>query len=206
MCICPPSEYTCSSGDPQATLEHAEALGHLAGENLVFASYAGLWGGWALYLLGKHEEGLVRGEWPGYEAAGFRVNRAWELAALAEFEAREGHLGDAPAAVSEALRAAEEVRIFKPMALMARADVALRSGAPAAEVEMAYREAIESARDQGNKLHELMSATYFARWLKAECRIAEAHQTLSNIYNWFPEGFDTAVLKEANTTLAELGA
>ena len=194
--------------DSQATLEHAEALGHLAGENPVFVNYAGLWGGWALYLLGKHEEGLARMRrgMAGYEAAGFRVNRAWELTAVAEFEAREGHLGDALAAVNEAFRAAEEVGIFRPMALMVRADVVHRSGAPAAEVEMAYREAIECARGQGNKLHELKSTAHFARWLKSECRVAEAHAMLSNICNWFAEGFDTAVLKEANATLAELGA
>jgi hypothetical protein len=140
--------------DPQATLEPAETLGRLAGENPVFASYAGIWGGWALYLLGKHEEGLARMRrgMAGYEAAGFRVNRAWELAAMADFEAREGRLGDALAAVTEALRAAEEVGIFKPIAMMVRADVVLRGGAPATEVEMAYREAIECARGQGNKL------------------------------------------------------
>jgi tetratricopeptide (TPR) repeat protein len=193
--------------DPQATLEHADALGHLAGENPVFSSYAGLWGGWALYSLGKHEEGLsrMRRGMAGYEAAGFRVNRAWELAALAEFEAREGHFGDARAAVSEALRAADEVRIFKPMAMMVRADVTLRSGAPAAEVEMAYREAIESGHSQGNKLHELKSATGFARWLKSEGRAAEAQPMLAEVYNGFTEGFDIGDLREAKALIDELG-
>jgi class 3 adenylate cyclase/tetratricopeptide (TPR) repeat protein len=194
--------------DPQATLEHAETLGRLAGENPVFASYAGIWGGWASYLLGKFEQGLARMRrgMAGYEAAGFRVNRAWELAAMADFEAREGRLADALAAVTEALRAAEEVGIFRPIALMVRADVVLRSGAPATEVEMAYREAIEFAGSQGNKWYELEATTHFAQWLKSERRAAEAPPILSKIYNWFTEGFDTATLKEAKATLAELGA
>ena len=154
-------------GDPHATLEHAEALGRLAGENPVFAGYAGIWGGWALYLLGNRRGWLARMRrgMAAYEAAGFRVNRAWELAALADFEAREGRLAGALATVTQALRAAEEVRFFKPSALMLRADLVLRSGAGAAKVEMAYREAIECARSQGNKLYELRATTRFARWL-----------------------------------------
>jgi class 3 adenylate cyclase/tetratricopeptide (TPR) repeat protein len=192
--------------DPQATLEHAEALRRLAGENPVFAGYAEIWGGWASYWLGKNEEGLARMRrgMAAYETAGFRVNRAWELAAMAVFEAREGRLGDALAAVTEALQAAEEVKLFKPNVLLVRADLVIRSGAPAAEIEVAYRDAIECARGQSNKLYELEATAHFARWLRAEGRVDEARPMLSDIYNWFTEGFDTHGLKDAKALLEEL--
>ncbi len=34
---------------------------------------------------------------------------------------------------------------------------------------------------------------------------AEAHKLLSEIYNWFTEGFDTKDLQEAKALLEELG-
>lgn len=36
--------------------------------------------------------------------------------------------------------------------------------------------------------------------------IAEAHETLSSIYNWFTEGFDTPDLQEAKALLDGLAA
>jgi len=33
----------------------------------------------------------------------------------------------------------------------------------------------------------------------------EAYQLLSNVYNWFTEGFDTKDLKDAKALLEELG-
>ena len=36
-------------------------------------------------------------------------------------------------------------------------------------------------------------------------RLAEAHQMLAAIYNWFTEGFDTKDLQEAKALIEELG-
>ena len=38
----------------------------------------------------------------------------------------------------------------------------------------------------------------------SRARRAEAHQMLSEIYDWFTEGFDTKDLQEAKTLLEEL--
>ena len=35
-------------------------------------------------------------------------------------------------------------------------------------------------------------------------RLAEAHQVLSEVYNWFTEGFDTKDLQEAKSLIEEL--
>jgi len=39
---------------------------------------------------------------------------------------------------------------------------------------------------------------------EARTRLAEAHRMLSEIYHWFPEGFDTKDLQEAKALLEEL--
>jgi len=45
-----------------------------------------------------------------------------------------------------------------------------------------------------------------ARLLRDTNRRDEARKTLSEIYNWFTEGFDTTDLKEAKALLDELRA
>jgi len=39
---------------------------------------------------------------------------------------------------------------------------------------------------------------------EARTTLAEAHKMLSNVYNWFTEGFDTKDLQEAKVLLDEL--
>ena len=43
-----------------------------------------------------------------------------------------------------------------------------------------------------------------ARLLVEQGRREEAHEMLSDIYNWFTEGFDTADLKEVKAVLDKL--
>jgi hypothetical protein len=45
-----------------------------------------------------------------------------------------------------------------------------------------------------------------ARLLRATDRLDEARTTLSAIYTWFTEGFDTPDLKDAKALLDELSA
>ncbi len=44
-----------------------------------------------------------------------------------------------------------------------------------------------------------------ARLWQQQDKQAQAHQLLSEIYNWFTEGFDTKDLQEAKALLEELG-
>ena len=53
-------------------------------------------------------------------------------------------------------------------------------------------------------LHELRATMGLARLLRDTNRRDEARVMLSEIYNWFTEGFDTADLKEAKALLEEL--
>jgi predicted ATPase len=54
------------------------------------------------------------------------------------------------------------------------------------------------------KSYELRATTSLARLLRETDRPEEARATLSEIYGWFTEGFDTADLKDAKALLDEL--
>jgi predicted ATPase len=81
----------------------------------------------------------------------------------------------------------------------------LDSGAEG-EAEGSFRDAIEVARRQGAKWFELRATTPLARLLATQGKRNEARAMLSEVYNWFTEGFDTADLKDAKALLDELRA
>ena len=72
------------------------------------------------------------------------------------------------------------------------------------EAEGCFQKALDIARQQEAKSHELRAATSLARLWQEQGKQTEARQLLSVIYNWFTEGFDTKDLKDAKTLLEEL--
>jgi predicted ATPase len=75
---------------------------------------------------------------------------------------------------------------------------------PQSEAEACFLKAIEISRRQQAKSLELRASTSLARLWRSQGKHAEAHQVLSEIYNWFTEGFDTKDLQEAKGLLEEL--
>jgi class 3 adenylate cyclase/predicted ATPase len=75
---------------------------------------------------------------------------------------------------------------------------------PQTEAEACFLKAIEVARHQQAKSWELRAATSLARLWQQQGKQHEAHDLLSDIYNWFTEGFDTQDLKDAKALLEEL--
>ncbi len=73
----------------------------------------------------------------------------------------------------------------------------------AAQAEQLFRTAIEIARRQKAKSWELRATMSLARLLDKQSKRVEAPAMLSNIYNWFTEGFDTADLKDAKALLED---
>jgi len=70
--------------------------------------------------------------------------------------------------------------------------------------EESFRKAIDVARRQQAKSWELRAATSLSRLLQKQGKKDEARRMLSEIYNWFTEGFDTADLKDARALLDSL--
>jgi predicted ATPase len=78
------------------------------------------------------------------------------------------------------------------------------SQAVAQEVEGYFLKAIEVAKKQQAKSLELRAAMSLSRLWQQQGKKAEAHKLLSDVYNWFTEGFDTKDLQEAKALLEEL--
>jgi class 3 adenylate cyclase/predicted ATPase len=75
---------------------------------------------------------------------------------------------------------------------------------PHAEAEACFHKAIEVAREQQAKSLELRATISLARLWQQQGKQYEAHNTLSEVYGWFTEGFDTKDLQEAKALLEEL--
>jgi predicted ATPase len=82
--------------------------------------------------------------------------------------------------------------------------ILMRDSSATAEAEACFRKAIEIASGQSAKWWELRATTSLGRLLAKLGKRGEAHTMLSDIYNWFTEGFDTADLKDAKALLDEL--
>ncbi len=75
---------------------------------------------------------------------------------------------------------------------------------PPGEAESYFRRALDIAHQQQAKSLELRAATSLARLWQRQGKRHEAHRRLSEIYNWFTEGFNTQDLQEAKALLDDL--
>jgi tetratricopeptide (TPR) repeat protein len=76
---------------------------------------------------------------------------------------------------------------------------------PQSEAEACFRKAINIAQRQSAKSWELRATMSLARVWQQQGKQHEAHQMLSEVYNWVTEGFDTKDLQEAKAVLEALG-
>jgi predicted ATPase len=72
------------------------------------------------------------------------------------------------------------------------------------EAESCFQRAIAIARHRHAKSWELRASTSLARLWHQQGKRSEAHKLLSEIYNWFTEGFDTGDLQEAKALIESL--
>ncbi|HEY6418260.1 MAG TPA: hypothetical protein VIX59_04585 [Candidatus Binataceae bacterium] len=99
---------------------------------------------------------------------------------------------------------ASEERVFAAEINRLKGELLARDGALGEEAEAAFRAAIAIAQHQRAKSWELRATTSLARLLAKQGKRGDARAMLSEIYNWFTEGFDTADLKDAKALLDEL--
>jgi hypothetical protein len=73
-----------------------------------------------------------------------------------------------------------------------------------AAAQQSYRLALTVAARQSAKTSEIRAATSLARLWLLQGKRDEARDLLAPIYNWFTEGFDTPVLREARAMLEQI--
>jgi predicted ATPase len=71
------------------------------------------------------------------------------------------------------------------------------------DAEACFLKALVITRKQQAKSLELRASTSLARLWQQQGKTKEAHDMLSEVYNWFTEGFDTKDLQEAKALLQE---
>jgi len=83
-------------------------------------------------------------------------------------------------------------------------EILLREGGMS-EGERRFHDAVEMARERGEKSLELRATLSLARLWRAQGKHVEARGRLADVYGWFSEGFDTADLAAARSLLEDLG-
>src|SRR5262249_23402586 len=105
--------------------------------------------------------------------------------------------------IEQALEAYPDELKCWPETLRVRGELRAKQGAGEA-AENDFRHAIALAQTIGAKAWELRATMGLARHLANQGKREEARVMLSEIYNWFTEGFDTADLKDTKALLDHL--
>jgi predicted ATPase len=179
---------------------------------------------------GKLQAGLatMKETLAAYRATGARLFLPFFCACLAEGGLQVGEIQDGLQAVTEALQLTEtnldrfwEAELYRLKGELTLTQEGKNQKAkikrqkskitgsrspfpdPQGEAETCFLKAIEIVRNQGAKSLELRAAMSLARLWQQQGKHHEAHNTLSAIYGWFTEGFDTKDLQEAKALLQE---
>jgi tetratricopeptide (TPR) repeat protein len=169
------------------------------------AAYSRFVLGQARAKLGRTTEGiaLIREGIAALLQIGMRLTTPYLMTELAVAQGCGGAVAEALETIGEALEANPREPTYRPETLRIRGELRLRQR-KAAFAESDFREAIALAQKMNAKAWELRSTTSLARLLDSQGKRAEARAMLSDIYNWFTQGFDTADLTDARALLEEL--
>jgi predicted ATPase len=160
-------------------------------------------------MQGQGEAGMaqLRQGIAAWQATGASLYVPYFCTLLADIFAHLGHPEDSLQALAEAHTLVEqhEERWWEGEIARLRGVVLLRQpGAPPAEAEACFQQALVIARRQQAKSLELRAAMSLSRLWQRQGKRTEARQLLAEVYGWFTEGFDTADLQEAKALLDEL--
>lgn len=163
--------------------------------------------GWALTLQGDCDNGLqqMREGVDAYaETGALLALPIWHLL-LADAYLHCGHYQDADQLLIESLAISVKTGERQLLADLHRLKgECLRQQSNAQEAETYFQQALAIAREQQAKSLELRAATSLARLWQEQNNAKAAHQLLSDVYDWFSEGFATADLQEAKSLLQQL--
>ena len=138
--------------------------------------------------------------------AGGELVYNYALSLLAESYRAAGEPAAGLAAVAEALEGIESSgqRMHEAELWRLRGELLLQ-GKAEAEAARCFHRALQVAQEQQARSWELRAATSLARLLSTQNQSEEAKSQLAPVLSGFPEGFDTADLKESAALLATLG-
>jgi tetratricopeptide (TPR) repeat protein len=199
-------------GEPEELLKCLEEVKRLGRENSM--SYLAeiavpRRSGVALIRKGKVAEGvaLLERGLAVWEEGGGRIATPYFKSMLAEGMAQLGNLARALDLIDEVIAQIERPgwgeRWYYAETLRIKGWLLALKRDPAG-AERAYLASLDWARTQQAKSWELRTATSYARLLRDQARVGEAHDLLAPVYAWFTEGFGTKDLKEAKQLLDEL--
>jgi len=194
--------------DAPALKKYADELERLSQEKVEPWSGEGIrYRGEALVMMGQIQEGIrqMRQGMATVQSKGERCYMAGTLRTLAKALAEMGHPEQGMTTLAEAFNLVEETdeRHWDAELHQVQAELLLMQENEA-EAEASFQIAIQVARRQSAKSWELRAATGLARLWRSQGKTGQARQVLTEIYDWFTEGFDTPDLIEAKALLEEL--
>ena len=199
-----------SRGDLEKLSEMCEGKISISKENALHFDVA--WGimlaGWAKAQQGEQENGL------SLMLEGITVWRAvgavcfvpyWH-ALIAEIYGQLNQPDKGLTLLTETLEivSTTEHHFWEPEIHRIKGELLLLKDETEAEAEACYQKALKVARKQEAKSLELRAVISLGRLCQQQGRDKEAQELLSEIYNWFTEGFDTRDLQEAKALLGKL--
>jgi class 3 adenylate cyclase/predicted ATPase len=130
------------------------------------------------------------------------------LSLLAEALLKHGDAAEGLEAAADALKhTANGQQIWTAEVHRLKGELLLaRDRGAAADAEVAFRQAIEIARQQGARSWELRAVVSLGRLWRDQGKPDDARRVLTETYGWFTEGFDTADLREAKNVLNSCSA
>jgi predicted ATPase len=184
-----------------------------------FAYYLA-WGtiihGWALPIqdLGAERIAQIQQGLASLQAIGAALRRPYYLALLAEAYGDSGQCDEGLRVLAEAFAEVQKTgeRFWEAELYRLKGEFLLMPGvgiegqfARTEAAEVCFRQALDIARQQQARSLELRAAMSLGRLWQRQGRRDLARQLLTEIYAWFPEGFDTADLQEARALLEAWG-
>jgi predicted ATPase len=163
----------------------------------------------ALIQKGQIAEAIALGKAAliAWEGAGIGIEVPFFKSVLAEGIAQLDDLDTALDLIDKSIAQVErpgwEERCCHAETLRIKGCLLARKGDPG-KAERAFIASLDCARTQQAKSWELRTATSYARLMRDQRRVGEAHELLAPIYGWFTEGFATKDLQEAKALLEEL--
>ncbi len=198
--------------EPGEALKRIEEADRVARENslpFVTEYFVSICSGVVLIRKGQAAEGmaLIERGLAVWEDAGGQLWNAYCKSVLADGMAQLGDLDGAldliDKVITEVQRPGWEERCYYAETLRIKGSLLSLKGDPAG-AEQAYIASLDWARQQRARSWELRTATSYARLMRDQGRVREAHELLAPVYGSFTEGFATKDLKDAKALLEEL--